>query len=51
MKAWNYENQGNQYAAQASQYSNAGAIGAGASLLSGASKVASGWYGYKYGGK
>lgn len=51
MKAWNFQNQGNAYAAQAKQYSTAGAIGAGASLLSGASKVASGWYSYKNGGR
>lgn len=47
MQAWNYQNQGTQYAAQAKQASTAGAIGAGASLLSGASQVAGQWYQYK----
>lgn len=47
MQAWNYQNQGTQYAAQAKQASRAGAIGAGTSLLQGASQVAGQWYNYK----
>lgn len=46
MKAWSYKNQANAYSASASQYTTAGAIGAGASLLSGASSVANSWYNY-----
>lgn len=47
MKAWNYQNQASQYRAEGKAASRAGAIGAGTSLLQGASQVAGQWYNYK----
>lgn len=54
MKAWGYENQAANDQANATLYSmgarqsgRAGAIGAGASLLSGAGQVAGQWYRYR----
>lgn len=47
MQAWNYKNQAAQHRAEGKMASRAGAIGAGASLLSGASQVAGQWYNYK----
>lgn len=53
LKAWGYENQAANEQANAALYgmgakqaTRAGAIGAGASLLSGAGQVASSWYRY-----
>lgn len=49
MQAWNYQNQATQYRAEGKAASRAGAIGAGTSLLQGASQVAGQWYNYKKG--
>ena len=46
MQAWNYRNQATQYRAEGKAASRAGAIGAGVSLLNGASQVAGQWYNY-----
>lgn len=47
MQAWNYRNQATQYRAEGKAASRAGAIGAGTSLLQGASQVAGQWYNYQ----